>query len=470
MSRENQKKKRLPVVALAGRRNAGKSSLFNAILGRNRAITDSTAGLTRDILKAEVIRGDYHFYLTDTPGLDLDAEDDLERIVLEKASVYLNTIDLILFLCEPPAPGSFDLDFYDKLRKNISSIPILTVLNKMDSHDNDQEYLNNYYEAGMNPFPVSALNRRNIPELLEQMSAIVPAVKKTPHPTERSDKENDEQPSQEKSTIVSDHEDADLRVAIVGKQNAGKSSLFNKLTGSDAAIVSDVAGTTRDTLDTRVRYFGRSVRLIDTAGLKKQTRVRQSADYYSMSRTKRAIQDADVVIHLVDATAGFSDYDKKISALLNRMNRPVILALNKWDAVPEKDEKSTERYKKDLMSRFSYAKGMPVFFISALTGKRISALIEEAFRLKEKSSFRLNTGRLNDLLPKWLNGRNGIPRDFRVYYATQAEVSPPVFVLFVSHKSTLRRSVIQYIQNRIRKEFSLDGIPIKIELREKSAK
>lgn len=460
MSRANQKKKSLPVVALAGRRNAGKSSLLNAIVGRNRAITDNTAGLTRDILKVEVQTDQNHFWLVDTPGLDLEVNDLLEKEILSRADDFLSQVDLLLFLCEPPAPSAFDINFIHSLRRNKNNIPIVLVVNKLDSIEQEYEFLSEFYVEGMEPIGVSALNRRNLSHLLNQIGKLLPMKESSAFQIDQSDPKSN-------STIISDLDQSDLKLAIIGKQNAGKSSLFNRLTGSEIALVSDVPGTTRDTLDTRIQYHGKTIRLIDTAGLKKRTRIKESADFYSMSRTRRAIQDSEVVIHLVDSLAGFSDYDKKISALLNRMARPCILAMNKWDAIENKDRKSVENYTKDLISKFPYARGMPIFYVSATTGKRIGALIEQAFVLKEKSEFRVTTAKLNELMHKWLKGKPGIPSGFKLFYATQADTKPPSFVLFVSQKKTIRKNVIQYLQNQISKNFSLEGIPVRVHIREK---
>ncbi|MCB1306153.1 MAG: ribosome biogenesis GTPase Der, partial [Leptospiraceae bacterium] len=513
--------KKLPVIGLAGRRNAGKSSLFNALLGKNRALTHETPGLTRDVLRGEVNRYGVRFTILDLPGLDLEAENGLDEAILKGARASLDSVDLLIYLMEPPAAAPFDLDFINWLRKE--NRPVIIVVNKIDAPEKESD-LYPFYEDGLNPFPVSAASRFHLKDLCAAIREdlegrgihVPPQIDTFPHsrkqktsgqdegsendaefesetariaPAEyaewpESEADSDEEESDDesegmeviyvrepsgqrrqgrggsreefleeaadewrqryrskenRSTAISDDRISDLRITLVGKQNAGKSSLFNRLVNEELSLVSDVAGTTRDTLDTLFRYHGRTVRMIDTAGLKKRGAVRQAADFYSMRRTLRAMQDSEVIIHIVDGLKGFSDYDKKIQAMIGRFARPCIIVINKWDAVPDKDNKTQKNYLLDLKADFRFLENVPVLFISAVTGKNTLNILKEAFALKERSGFRVTTSQLNGKIKSWFSDWPGKNAGFRVLYATQPDANPPVFLFFVNDKSKMQK-------------------------------
>ncbi|MCB1172439.1 MAG: ribosome biogenesis GTPase Der [Leptospiraceae bacterium] len=537
--------KKLPRVALAGRRNVGKSTLLNALYGRKRAITDSIAGLTRDILEVEVIRPPFHFLLSDTPGLDIENPDQLESDLLQRAFEYIKEIDLLLLVLEAPAPGPFDLDFITLMRRNAGQTPVLHVVNKVDGAEKENESLLEFYGAGIqSPIAVSAIARWNLKGLMEQMAVLLPGIKDPALPesaaapgkgrqrrfTNQTDAsatgfpaENDvadvgiedaiewsapdesdpdllsltaqlEQEAPESvrsdlaqlsrsryaerkeagirrsSSIISDTRSAETRIAIVGRPNAGKSSLFNRLLKKDTALVSDVAGTTRDTIDTVFKYQGRELRIVDTAGLKRgKARQKDQLEFYSASRTWRAIRDSRVVIHMVDASEGLTEYDKKIAAKIRELSRPVVMAFNKWDAVADKHDRSTLEYLDRYAFQFPYIRNMPAVFCSALSGQRLTRLLDICLDLDQKMQTRIPTGSLNQQIQAWLRSGPTSSRKLRVYYVAQIETEPPAIVFFVNRKEYFRENLRNYIENRIRKAWQLEGVPIEILIRQKGS-
>lgn len=580
--------KRIPVIGLAGRRNAGKSSLFNALLGKNRALTDETPGLTRDVLRGEMNRYGMRLQILDLPGLDLEPENGLDDVILSRARASLNEVDLLVYLMEPPAAASFDMDFIRWLRKEAR--PLILAVNKIDAPEKESE-LYGFYEDGLDPLPVSAASKYHLKALceaikdnLEERGIRVPPQKERPewvgparnrkwkkssrtteemadsdasddeedfpdsaggtdgrgpeHPDNQaigenhdsltfddddgvaveafqgSDSESEEarfldsvhetgdtlsqepgagvdkevsdtedavlekellslwqrrEKSKEiRSTTISDDRISDLRISLVGKQNAGKSSLFNRLVSEEMSLVSEIAGTTRDTLDTVFRYQGKSIRIIDTAGLKKRGAVRNSADFYSMRRTLRAMQDSEVVIHLIDGLKGITDYDKKIQAMIARFARPCVLVVNKWDAIPDKDQKTQKNFLLDLKAAFRFLDNVPVLFGSALTGKNCLKILAEALELKRKSAFRVPTADLNNRIKVWFRDWPGKNAGFRILYATQPDANPPVFLFFVNDREKMQKGFPRFIENRIRQDFSLQGVPLRVFFRDRS--
>ena len=550
--------KHIPVIGLAGRRNAGKSSLFNALLGKNRALTHETPGLTRDVLRGEVNRYGMRFQVLDLPGLDLEPEHGLDDAILARARENLNSVDLLVYLMEPPAAAPFDLDFIQWLRKE--KRPLILAVNKIDAPEKESE-IYGFYEDGLEPLPVSAASRYHLKDLCEAIKEsleergirVPPAILRDPELVNRQPPwkkkkaskdqvENDgfqgekSEPAEElpvnddvsdereepdaleiefgddadganelelelegssdagpaglqsilsedeiedlwknrqrskeiRSTTISDDRLSDLRISLVGKQNAGKSSLFNRLVDEEMSLVSDIAGTTRDTLDTVFRYHGKSIRIIDTAGLKKRGAVKNATDFYSMRRSLRAMQDSEVVIHMIDGLKGISDYDKKIQAMIARFARPCILVINKWDAVPDKDHKTQKNFLLDLKAAFRFLENVPVLFVSALTGKNTLNILKEAFALKEKSAFRVSTSQLNNRIKVWFRDWPGKNAGFRILYATQPDANPPVFLFFINDKDKMQKGFPRFIENKIRQDFSLQGIPIRVFFRQRS--
>ncbi len=550
--------KHIPVIGLAGRRNAGKSSLFNALLGKNRALTHETPGLTRDVLRGEMNRYGMRFQVLDLPGLDLEPEHGLDDAILARARENLNSVDLVVYLMEPPAAAPFDLDFIQWLRKE--NRPLILAVNKIDAPEKESD-IYGFYEDGLDPLPVSAASKYHLKDLCEAIKAsleerdirVPPAIlrdpdlvnrlppwkrkkaskdsiDKNPMESEQSDPDeemagnevalhDDEEPAfleieigdeaegdgeldleteassdspatglqsilteeeiedlwknrqrnkEIRSTTISDDRLSDLRISLVGKQNAGKSSLFNRLVDEEMSLVSDIAGTTRDTLDTVFKYHGKSIRIIDTAGLKKRGAVKNATDFYSMRRSLRAMQDSEIVIHLIDGLKGISDYDKKIQAMIARFARPCILVINKWDAVPDKDHKTQKNFLLDLTAAFRFLENVPVLFVSALTGKNTLNILKEAFALKEKSAFRVSTAQLNNRIKVWFRDWPGKNAGFRILYATQPDANPPVFLFFINDKEKMQKGFPRFIENKIRQDFGLQGIPIRVFFRQRS--
>lgn len=271
------------------------------------------------------------------------------------------------------------------------------------------------------------------------------------------------------STVFPERKPGETRIAIVGRPNAGKSSIFNRLAGEDLSLVSDIPGTTRDTVDTLIRVKGRTVRIVDTAGMRRPAKLlAQNArvDFFSVTRAKRAIRDARVVVHVIDAVAGITDFDKKISALIEEYRRPVVLALNKWDAAPNKDHKTLDEFRDRLEFLFPHARHMPIVFCSALTGQRLPKLLDECIDLDERMKFRAPTRELNDRVQRWFRNAPGATAGLKILYATQPESEPPVIVLFVNRKKDFRANITAYIENKLRKEYRLDGIPLRVYIRE----
>lgn len=437
--------KKLPLIAIAGKRNAGKSTLLNIMFGSKRAITDATPGLTRDILQVEIKRGKHRFLLCDTPGLDLDGSEPLDANILSRTREFLEGVDLILFVMEPPGPTPFDLSFLDYFRKQRDLSRIVFVLNKIDNPKQDSAEAE-FYQMG---FPelicISALGRKNLGTLYDQIEKRLPAPG---------------------STVASAGPAPDLTLCIVGKPNAGKSSLLNRLSGQELALVSDIPGTTRDSIDSLFTYYGKTIRLIDTAGLKKTGKLKDSVEFYSMTRTKRAIAEAEIVVHVLDATLGVTDYDKKIVSLIEENGKPVVFAVNKWDAVEEKNQKA---FMDRMYFMFPHAQSYPAIFISAKTGTRIGKVLEEAMKLKERLSFRVGTAQLNQWLKEWNRRLTNTQKTAKIYYGTQAGTAPPQFIFFVNKKDHFRKDALLYFENQIRKDCDLHGIPITIQLREKES-
>lgn len=471
--RELRRKKRLPRVSLMGRRNVGKSTLLNALYGRRRAITDDIPGLTRDILEVEIKRSGLHFMLSDTPGLDIEDPGQLEQAVLERARTHLSRVDLILLVLEAPGPAPADQEFLEIVRR--SGTPFLVVVNKVDDSATEPDCLAECYRGGFPaPLAISARGRRHLGVLLGRMAEVHPALGSVKNEEPISGEEPAGAPGQRRkekddSSVVSDAIPEETRIAIVGRPNAGKSSLFNQIVDEDVVLVSDVPGTTRDTVDLVFRFQNHAIRLVDTAGLRRRSHLRDhQIDFFSTTRTRRAIQDARVVVHLVDALQGITDLDKKISALIQEVRRPAVIGINKWDAVEDKTEKSTREFLDRLYFQFPHARNMPVVFLSARTGQRVNKLLEQCLMLDERMRRRIPTGELNDRIAVWFRKLPGRGQGLRILYASQVETEPPVFVFFVNKRARFRANQTQFFENQIREAYDLAGIPIRILVRERN--
>ena len=429
---------KLPVVSIVGRQNVGKSTLFNAFIREKKSIVDSFPGLTRDIISHNVTHNGVNVLICDTPGLDLSRSSELSGQIIENAKQHLSRSSVILFLMEYPSPESFDHDLAGIVRK--MSIPTIVAVNKMDGSDR-MENMSYFYEMGFNEIvPVSALRRFNIDMLLDYIVRMLP----------------------QKKTAVKEPE---LKIAITGRPNSGKSTLLNSFMGFERSVVSDIPGTTRDSVDDTFMYHERLIQIIDTAGIRKKSRISESVEYYSLTRTLEAIRRCDVTIHMIDATVGLTDNDKKISDEIIKAKKPIIIAVNKWDAV-EKDHKTFEAFKDRLIFKFFRAADFPIISISAKNRQRISKLLQTAIELDEKARKRIDTPTLNRVMAN-LKSAARIPQlneKIRVYYAVQVESVPPQFKFFVNNADYFRKDVVRYFEKALKDAFDLHGLPVYIQI------
>ena len=429
---------RLPSVSIVGRQNVGKSTLFNAIIKEKRAIVDEHPGLTRDILSYRVSYGDYTFELKDTPGLDLAKESELSENILQNARRNLEGSELIILLLENPEPRSFDSELVQLVRK--LNVPAVIAVNKMDN-DSDMDNLVHFYELGISEFiPVSALRRRNLQLLMDKIVSYLP--KKKPE------------------EINSDHD-----IAIVGRPNSGKSTLLNAFIGYDRAVVSEIPGTTRDSVDELFRFKGETIRVIDTAGMRRKRRIQDSVEYYSLTRTIDAIKRCDVAIHLIDATMGVTETDKKISDEIMKAHRPTIIAVNKWDAI-DKDHKTFDKYKDRLIFKYYRAADFPIISVSAMNRTRTHKLLETACDLHERAKARIETAKLNKMLEQ-MQKSHAMPllgEKLKIYYATQVDTVPPHIKLFVNNPQLFRKDVKRFIEKTLQEKLQWKGIPVVLSI------
>jgi GTP-binding protein len=430
--------KKLPIVTIVGRQNVGKSTLFNAIIKKKRAIVDPLPGLTRDVIQYNLEYDSVHFTLSDTPGLDLSSSSELSGPILQNAREHLKRSAVILLLMENPAPESFDIDLADIIRK--LSIPTIIAVNKMDD---SQKLLNmaNFYETGFNEIiPVSALNRFNMQLLMDSITRLLP-----------------ESGGKGKKP--------DISLAIVGRPNSGKSTLLNSFIGFNRSVVSDIPGTTRDSVDEDFTYHKKLVRIIDTAGIRKKSRIKEDVEFYSFTRTRNSVEKSDVVIHIIDAEAGLTDTDKKISDEIMKARKPIIIGINKWDKI-EKDHTTFNRFRDKLVHSFYRAEDFPIISVSAMEKLRINRLLDAAFELKERANRKISTPLLNRIVAQ-LQKPGRIPQlgdKLRVYYAVQTDTIPPEFKFFVNNPDLFRREIIRYFEKNLQKELEMKGIPIVIHV------
>lgn len=460
--------KKLKRIAIVGKKNVGKSSLINLLSGKQRLIVDDYPGLTRDIIEIEIFNYNIHALFYDLPGLDVidlgDAINQLEKKIIEKSLKFIqNSVDLIVHLMEPPAPSPFDYDFRDFYKKHIN-IEILHVLNKIDSKEKELEFLPDFLDAGFSPIPISVHSRYNLKHFINILIEKLPQIEVKSSEDIISD--SSAKKGYKDSTVVSNFIQEDIRISIVGKPNAGKSTLFNLWAGKELSMVSEIPGTTRDTIDTVIKYFGKNIRILDTAGLRKKRVIEDHIEFISTRRTRRAIMDSDIVLHIISAPDGLTEYDKKIISLIQEYNRPMILFINKWDLIPNKHDKLQKEYLESLYYYFPNLKKIPIFFGSALTKKRGMEPLKKIIEMSEKLSFRISTAKLNRYIETLLK-HYPHNQKFKIYYSTQVNEKPPVFVLFCNNKKLIKKNFIQYVENKIQEDYNLQGIPIRIKLKEK---
>ena len=434
-----------PIVAIVGRPNVGKSTLFNTLAGERISIVKDTPGVTRDRIYADVTWLNYNFTLIDTGGIELDSSDVILSQMREQAQIAIDTADVIMFLTDVhQGLQDSDAKVADMLRR--SHKPVVLVVNKVDNFEKYMPDVYEFYNLGIGePFAVSATDRLGLGDMLDEVT------KYFPEPTE--DWEEDEKP----------------KIAVVGKPNVGKSSLINKLAQEDRVIVSDIAGTTRDAIDTDIRYNGRDYTFIDTAGLRRKNKIKEDIERYSIIRAVAAVERADVVIIMIDATEGVTEQDAKIAGIAHDRGKGIIIAVNKWDAV-EKDNNSVKEYTQDIRDVLSFMPYAEILFISVQTGQRLGKIFEMIDVVLENNSMRVATGVLNEIVAEAVAMQQP-PTDkgkrLKIYYITQAAVKPPTFVIFVNDKELMHFSYTRYLENRIRDTFGFRGTALKFIIRER---
>ncbi|SFR99377.1 ribosome biogenesis GTPase Der [Anaeromicropila populeti] len=437
-----------PIVAIVGRPNVGKSTLFNALAGEKISIVEDYPGVTRDRIYADVTWLNYQFTMIDTGGIEPESKDMMISYMRKQAEIAIETADVIIFLVDV-RQGLVDSDYKvaDMLRK--SHKPVVLAVNKVDNFDKFMADVYEFYNLGMgDPMPISSASRLGIGDLLDEV------VKHTMQL--EGDEEEDERP----------------RIAIVGKPNVGKSSIINKLLGEDRVIVSDIAGTTRDAVDTAVTYEDKEFVFIDTAGLRRKSKIKEDLERYSIIRTVAAVERADIVILVIDAQEGVTEQDAKIAGIAHQRGKGIIIAVNKWDAI-EKDDKTIYKHTKKVREVLSFMPYAEIMFISALTGQRMFKMFEIIENVIQNQSLRIQTGVLNEILTEAVAMQQP-PSDkgkrLKIYYMTQVAIKPPTFVIFVNSKDLMHFSYTRYLENKIREAFGFGGTSLKFIVRERKEK
>ena len=435
-----------PIVAVVGRPNVGKSTLFNKLVGKRISIVEDTPGVTRDRIYAVCEWLNKSFMLVDTGGIEPNTDDVLLSQMRRQAEVAIERADVIILVTDLQCGvTAADQDVANMLQK--SGKPVVLCVNKVDSIGEVPPEFYEFYNLGLgDPIAVSSVHGHGTGDLLEAVFAHFP------------------------EDAGEDYGEEVTRVAIIGKPNVGKSSLVNRMAGEERVIVSNIAGTTRDAVDTYVENeFGKYV-LIDTAGIRRKSKVLENVERYSVLRSYMAVDQADVCLILIDATEGFTEQDSKVAGYAHEQGKGCIVVVNKWDAVPDKTDKTMQEYVNDLKIGFSFMSYVPFVFISALTGQRVNKLYEMINQVAAQNALRVTTGALNDLLAN-ATARMQPPSDkgkrLKIYYITQASTKPPTFVAFVNRKDLFHFSYQRYLENQIRDTFGLTGTPVRFLIRER---
>lgn len=433
-----------PVVAVVGRPNVGKSTLFNILAGERISIVQDTPGVTRDRIYADATWLNYNFTLIDTGGIEPDSKDIILSRMREQAQIAIDTADVIIFLTDV-RQGLTDSDgkVADMLRK--SGKPVVLVVNKVDAAKYEADVYE-FYNLGIGePHPISAASMLGLGDMLEAVAQYFP------------------------DSSLEEEEDDRPHIAVIGKPNVGKSSLINKLCGETRSIVSDIAGTTRDAIDTAVKYNGQEYVFIDTAGLRRKNKIKEEIERYSIIRAVTSVEKADVCILMIDATEGVTEQDAKIAGIAHERGKGIIICVNKWDAI-EKDDKTIYKQTEKIRKTLSFMPYAEILFISAKTGQRIGKIYETIDAVLANCSMRVATGVLNSILTEAL-AMQQTPTDkgkrLKIFYVTQVAVKPPTFVLFVNDKELAHFSYIRYLENRFREAFGFEGTSIKFIVRER---
>ena len=437
-----------PIVAIVGRPNVGKSTLFNALAGEKISIVKDTPGVTRDRIYADVSWLDYNFTIIDTGGIEPESDNIILKSMREQAEIAIETADVIIFMTDV-RQGLVDDDHkvVQMLRK--SKKPVILVVNKVDSFEKYMNDVYEFYNLGLgDPVPISGASRLGIGDMLDEVVS---------HFDEESkNEEEDDRP----------------RIAIIGKPNVGKSSIINKLLGENRVIVSDIAGTTRDAIDTEIVRNGTEYVFIDTAGLRRKSKIKEDIERYSIIRTVSAVERCNVAVLVIDATEGITDQDAKIAGIAHERGKGMIIVVNKWDAV-EKDDKTIYKFTEKVRNTLSFMPYAELLFVSAKTGQRLPKLFETIDIVSDNHAMRVATGVLNEIMAEAVAMQQP-PSDkgkrLRLYYITQVAVKPPTFVIFVNDKELMHFSYTRYIENQIRETFGFKGTPLRFIIRERKEK
>ncbi len=437
-----------PIVAIVGRPNVGKSTLFNKLIGQRLSIVDDTPGVTRDRIYGDCEWLNRHFLLIDTGGIEPKSDDIILKQMRRQAQLAIDSADVIVLVTDlRTGVVATDEDVSAMLLK--SGKPIVLCVNKCDTVGELPLEYYEFYNLGLgDPIAVSSVHGHGTGDLLDAVMQYLP---------EQEEEEED---------------DSTIKVAVIGKPNVGKSSLINAISGEERAIVSNIAGTTRDATDTFITNEFGEFMFIDTAGLRRKSKVEDQIEKYSVIRAKMAVERASVCVIMIDALEGFTEQDSKVAGIAHEMGKACIIAVNKWDAL-EKDGKTMDSYRKKLMNDFSFMSYAPIIFISAKTGQRLDRLFELIKFVDEQNSMRISTGKLNDVLAS-ATARVQPPTDkgkrLKIYYMTQASTRPPTFVCFVNDKELFHYSYQRYLDNQIREVFGLEGTPTRFVVREREKK
>lgn len=434
-----------PIVAVIGRPNVGKSTFFNRLAGKRISIVENTPGVTRDRIYAEVEWLDHRFSLIDTGGLEPSSSELIPAQMRYQAQLAIDTANVILFLVDGrDGVTAQDREIAELLRKNQK--PILLVVNKVDSHEHSEHYYD-FYELGLGePVEISAEMAYGIGDLLDLVVAFFP------------------------EKLQMEEEDELIKVAVIGKPNVGKSSLINHLLGEDRVIVSEMAGTTRDAIDTLFSSDGQDYMLIDTAGLRRKSKIYDDVEHYSVIRAIAAIERADVCVLMIDAREGVTEQDKKVAGLSHENGKAMLILVNKWDLI-DKDDKTVNRMTKDIRRELGFCQYAPILFVSVISGQRINKILPSIQYIANQNALRVQTGVLNEVIAEATLMKQP-PSDkgkrLKIYYITQVSVKPPTFILFINDKELTHFSYLRYLENRIRESFGFEGTPLRFMYREKA--